>query len=598
MPTEIYEEPLELEVEVLEMLPPDPGSPTFRDAYPLPALRRTGRFQATTFRSLVIENALLRVIVVPDLGGRILRILDKRTNTQILGESSKLVLVDGGPRGVESRAGIRWSALDQRLDDLGPVDCQVVEPDDEDSNGGVWLFSLVPGKPISVHMGISVPADRCEILVEIQTYNRSFFPEELRPHFEAFFPAQVQLASSDGAAAIYDNTLNRGLLIEFDTSTVRQLTFKDNKLDIGKFSEGGVLAGRQLDSWGFSLAPLSGLSTLSAISKAGALGLGEERIEICSKEAIIGKLVLLTSNEQTLEASLSLSPDKITTLDIRGLPAPPVAAVIVDQTKNELLHWEAKQENVSFQGFNRSQLRELTSVEMDFGAAVAKLLRGDPEDTRDALFTLTLLSDELGLRSGCYTAIGVSHWRNGDFEEAGKFFENALLYNGEDALTWWLKAAAIRLKDGNEVERPELLNAHFLAPLEPILRAEGFLSAPDNVRLLESFKDDPAALIEVACILYECKMFEDLSRWVRSALQQREVPMLRYILAAALLDSTKMQAEAASEVRLAAAVEIEPPYPWRRVEMYVLALLGEAFPGDARLIELRTLKKHDCDSVP
>ena len=126
MPTEIYEEPLELEVEVLEALPPEPGTPAFRDAYPLPALRRTGRFQVTTFRSLVIENSFLRAVVVPELGGRILRILDKRTDTSILGDSIKLDLVDGGPRGVESRAGIRWSAVDQRLDDLGPVDCQVV----------------------------------------------------------------------------------------------------------------------------------------------------------------------------------------------------------------------------------------------------------------------------------------------------------------------------------------------------------------------------------------------------------------------------------------------------------------------------------------
>jgi hypothetical protein len=50
-----------------------------------------------------------------------------------------------------------------------------------------------------------------------------------------------------------------------------------------------------------------------------------------------------------------------------------------------------------------------------------------------------------------------------------------------------------------------------------------------------------------------------------------------------------MQAEAASEIRLAAAVDIEPPYPWRAVEIRALGFLGEAFPDDERLKKLRTI---------
>ncbi|HEY3780848.1 MAG TPA: hypothetical protein VGL56_07180 [Fimbriimonadaceae bacterium] len=588
MPTEIYEEPLELEVEVLEALAPEPGTPAFKDAYPLPALRRTGRFQIITFRSLVIENAFLRVVVVPELGGRILRILDKRTATEILGTSSKLDLVDGGPRGVESRAGIRWSAVDKRLDDLGPVDCQVVEPADDDDNGGVWLFSLVPGEPISVHVGISVPPKKCEILVEIQTYNRSFSVLPVRPHFEAHFSGPVQLAASIDAAGIYDYSERAGLQIKFDHQIVRQLTFENGKLDVGKFFGDGVLAPRQLDSWGFSLTPISAVKNLQAVGAGIAMGASEEQIELSSDKAIDGKLVILTSDGKTLEAPLSLSPDKITTLDIRGLTGPPIAAAVIDQSKAELLRWEANQPEALLRGADRSQVREPSSAEMDFGATVAKLLTSEhPEAVRDAFASLTILSDELGLRGGCYAAMGLSHLRAGDFEQAATFFDNALLYNGEDSLMWWLKAAASRLKEGNEGERPELLNAHFLAPLEPMLRAESFLSSPDNVKLLEALKHDSAALVEVACILYECRMFEDLTRWAHSALQQKEVPMLRYLLAAALLEPSKMIAEAASEVRLAGAVDIEPPYPWHATEIRALAKLEVAFPDDPNLKELK-----------
>lgn len=180
---------------------------------------------------------------------------------------------------------------------------------------------------------------------------------------------------------------------------------------------------------------------------------------------------------------------------------------------------------------------------------------------------------------------------NGWLADAEACLNDAINVNAEDALIWWLKAA-LRRRAGESAEQ-ELVNAHFLAPFEPLLRAEAFLGTSTRTKeaspLVASLMDDPDRAVDVACQLSRVGFHDDLATWVDECLRHRDVPMLRYLLADALLTSSRMRAEAASHVMAVAKAPINPPYPWRKEERMAIQRLRAAFPEDARLQELERL---------
>src|SRR4051812_4983335 len=85
MPTQVFEETIELEIGLIEAETPSPkGGEKHKASYPYPFLRPTGQRQHRAFRSIVLENPFLRATVVPALGGRILSLQDKRTGRDII----------------------------------------------------------------------------------------------------------------------------------------------------------------------------------------------------------------------------------------------------------------------------------------------------------------------------------------------------------------------------------------------------------------------------------------------------------------------------------------------------------------------------------
>jgi tetratricopeptide (TPR) repeat protein len=183
-----------------------------------------------------------------------------------------------------------------------------------------------------------------------------------------------------------------------------------------------------------------------------------------------------------------------------------------------------------------------------------------------------------------WTRLGMLSLAHGDAAQAGERFEQALLYNADDPLLWWTAAAAARVAGGvGEEERAELLNAHYLSPLEPALRAEAFLSQPvepgrEPSPLVAPLDEAPESYIEVAALLVEHGLLSDATRWIDEALRHADLPMLRILLAYCYLSGSRMAAEAASEVQKAEALGPPAPLPWRRVEIDALRAVGSRFP--------------------
>jgi hypothetical protein len=182
-----------------------------------------------------------------------------------------------------------------------------------------------------------------------------------------------------------------------------------------------------------------------------------------------------------------------------------------------------------------------------------------------------------------------------DYESAEIAFERSLLFNAEDPLTWWIKALTSRLRNGPGEERSELLNAHFLAPAEPALRAEAFLSQSQEMGkepspLVAALDENPEAFVEVAALLVEAGLDDQATRWIDEALRHQDLAMLRYLQGFCFLRASRMQVEAAECVAAAARLGFVPPFPWRTVEWQAIEALSERFPDDPVLRRYRGLR--------
>jgi tetratricopeptide (TPR) repeat protein len=320
--------------------------------------------------------------------------------------------------------------------------------------------------------------------------------------------------------------------------------------------------------------PLSGLGSLTGLNEQAAIHVSEEALKIRAFQRRPNhKIFLLTSKGQTLEAPADLYPERPLEMALLGESRMPAAVVIQDENKSPV--------------FAYHRVESLT-LEPSVGPYLTAAGKGyDPSDPEPVLRAATMLPAD---RSIAHMCLGVQAIVRGDFAGADHRFEQALLFNGEDHLSWIAKAIVQRLLGDEQEEKAELLNAHYLAPLEPLLRAESFLSQPvsmvkDASPLLRPLQDVPEAFVEVAAFLLHLGLFEQASRWIDEALRHVDLAMLRYLQAYCLLEASKMKAEAAAHVAAAAKIPFAPPLPWRTIELQALDRLKQAFPEDARLAD-------------
>lgn len=522
----VYEEVADFHVEVVEYLPVAKGDA----CYPLPRLRPTGRIETRTYGVVVLENEFLRVKILPDLGGRILSLFDKRSGDPEP-VRDMLVVQAGEPRGVGVPEGIEIQlTCDARPNSMGSVSFQTETPEDEEDAAGIWIGEASFHDGLSFNAYFSLPPGELGLRIEVRVVNRTFEPKR--------YNAGVRLGLSDVVVAPEPGTF-------LDGGTFR-------------FAEDRDLGPRQADTWAVRLLPMA--TVVGASGNGIAISFdpsGQAPVRAQAAFPVSGhKLVLLTEDAKTLEAPVELGPDRPVEIPLEGIR--PIAMALLDSEGNEVLRTDRR----------------------------AEPLVHHPIPTFDPdadLATLTRFTYVSALRGPAHAAIGRYWMRKGEFVRAAESFETALLYNGDDPLTWWALAASRRL--AGQDDGGALLNAHFLSPLEPMLRAEAFLSQgmempKEKHPLVEPVAEIPEDLVEVACVLIEHGLLEQASRWLDEALRHHNLAMLHYLMAFILLQGTRMDAEAAQHVALAAKAQL-PPMPWRQVEVRALRVLAERFPVEA-----------------
>jgi len=536
---QVFEDRVELDIEVLEAVPLSSKSPqSDLNSFPYPALRRTGKGQKTLFRTLILENAYLRLTIVPDLGGRILSLFDKRTQKELL--SQEMTFLAGGVRGVGLDQGIRFELTPERTNSLGPVD--FVADEDEDGSATVTLGEI--HGDLSWHLILTMPPDSATVGIEGRVFNRSW-------HSVAY-NAEFRYAD----AGIHFHCEPGGWIVSSAGAVQR-------------FELARHLMPQQLDVWGVMLIPAEG--AVDAVCPDGALSVGE-RFAFQATRPFKGEIFVLLDSGQTLEAPVEIDPAAAFGAD---LPGRVVGVSIRDEEGRTVLHWPASDISLP--------VPDERGVDLEFLSAAVEAESASETELAHHAF-------DLRTRHAAHMLMAVSYIRAGNWAQAQRSLDDALSYGAENHLVWLIKAILAR-KEGSETD--DLLNGHFLAPLEPLFRMESFLSQNVQTRepspLIAPLADNPGALIEGAAFLFHLGLYDDLSRWVDECLRHREVPMLRYFLAEALLARSPMSVDAASHVQRAAQTPINPPYPGRPVEITVLRRLSERFPDEARIKDLLDL---------
>lgn len=543
MATELFEDTVDLTVEILETEPIAPGP-----SYPMPRLRRTGSSAARTFQTAILENLYLRVTLAPSLGGRLVSLFDKRTGTEILPQET--IFTSEGRRGVALRTGmvLRLDGED-RLNALGSVSTMLQESEDPESPGSILIAETSLANGLSFHLRFFLASDRAELILEGRISNRTLQPKPYDGEL-AFFVGE---GTWDGAT-FYSPGRSAGFAL-FSEELFEGARHENGVLRFARFGEPRLLSGRQVDTWTVRLAPLSGLGAEPVATPHGAISIDAEQTRIQTTAKRMGhKLVILTEDGRTLEAPVDIYPEHVLEIPHQNLGASPNAIVLLDPAREEILKV--------------------------------------PPPLKEKRVGLLRETFDPGTRYLAYTRLGIDALRERDFAKADERFEQALMYNADDPLLWWEKALLRRLAEPDN-ENAELLNAHYLAPLEPALRAEAFLAQPldlgrDPSPLLASLEENPEEFIEVACLHIEHGQLDQASRWIDEALRHQDLAMLRILMAFCLLKGTQMVTEAAEH--LAAANRVPgPPYPWREVELDAIRALLERFPLDEHLQRLEKL---------
>jgi len=190
---------VEVRAETIELFtyvwgPPDPYPPFQRTGkwatYPYPLLddiREQGR--PVGHRALVLENEHLRVIVLPDLGGRIYSALDKHSGEEVFYRNNVVKPGLIALRGAWISGGVEFNfPCGHTVSTVSPVDRRVLR--DEDGSAAVWVGAVERIHRMSWAVGIRLRPDSAVLETDIRLQNRTALPHPYYFWSNAAVPAR------------------------------------------------------------------------------------------------------------------------------------------------------------------------------------------------------------------------------------------------------------------------------------------------------------------------------------------------------------------------------------------------------------------------
>ncbi len=581
MAVKVLESRTRLTCEVLE-----PGAPD-KASYPRPALHKTGRTVLSEFRTIVLENDWTVVTIVPDLGGRVHSVLDKRTGSECLCTSEPLMAMARDDGILVLPDGFQLSVGSSLQTGMGPVSFQSYDPSHEESSAGVLLFGLTR-EGVDWSLCASLRPSSSALLVEVRIHNRQLVPVDVRASLLVDRCGST-VRDFGHSVGLWRPDHGCGLAIAVQDGHLESVSEDQAVVQIGLAPWLHAFLGpRATQSHTIELSPVTGLSSLDAFSEGVAVSVQGGRVGIqADSKRHACKIFVNTGPGDTLEATADLHPQVPFAEDL-GVPVTGLA--VRDAEGRELVRLEEGKPSPTRPNALPSEIAR-TMLE------AASCKSGESQTLERQFFSAlqngTVLAPvPYGLEAVAALQRAMSAMKSTQYKECRDYIDISLMTNSEDQLTWWLRAVADRLSDTEEEERTSLLNARFLAPLDPVLRAEAYLAtpiAPDALGaspLVFHLAEEVDSLYDVLGLLIGSGLVHDAARLINECLQHRESAMVRYLYTACLLESSTMTAEVSEQVRRAGLSPLEPPFPFRPFEVRSIRLVARRFPDDPQIQSL------------
>lgn len=452
---------------------------------------------------VVLENSALRVEFDPFAAGAVVRMLDKRSG-QATSRCEGLRVAAFGHHPTPAL----WS-LDE---EIGAWTMLVV-------SGGLGLtatFTLHPTEP--------------KVQVDATLHNRSL-TEPMDTDIGLAWAESGDLGACPGARWAHDPATGSGVGVLAE----QDFAFRPESGGVWKHPVIWRLAPRQSIGFRCLWIAFADMPRVDVLTSRLALGVGEQLSLRAFAPLVQGRIDLLVGG-QPMSAPCAAYPEHALSM---ALPPGTERVAIVGEKRDVLAHWPAEP--------SPTLVGVTPAVQPEWWMATLEAFGREQSSGAALRYGLS----DAGMRGLAHSLLGTAALRADQPQEASRWFEGGLRFASDDPLTWWALAFSGRLAglDDDGEERWALLGGHDAAPLEPMLRAEAFLSQPSNHRepspLLAPLAAIPGLLASCAATLLETGQLEQTAKFLDEALRHHEDPLLRCLLAAAILRSGRMTAQAA-----------------------------------------------------
>ena len=547
------------------------SSTTISTCYPYPSLDRADDRGTQSVSLIRMETEWAIVDVAPGLGGRVWGWFDRLQQCHILPNATELHLVPEGARGLDLHQGLEWL--------FGPgslADCVVSHRELDTGEVEVVLMSQCARTGIMIHAAFHMDPHDTALQITLRAANRTAFCQPISWGIRAHVPGLTKTGT-----AAYAPERGTGLFLE---GPCEQL-----EVDAGgatwwfwkNGSEGEWLLPYEARSWSGRLVPIAGPVTFASDNWIAEVG--ERLILRATRRQEPAQVLIQTKDGETFSAMHSGDPGVPLNAGLAGALASPVSIRVGDV---DLLASMPPPSGA----LADPVLQTLVDAQQTWGQEPTRasayfegLEKGSMADS--ALNQTALRGPALVRR-----VAGLIHAQSHD--EALVLLDDALGFGAENSLLWWLKAALERNLGAED--SGAILNGPFLAPLDPLFRAEAFLRqglelGKDPSPLLAPIAQDYHAMVEVAEHYLDFGLIPDAVRWMDECLRHAPVALIHDLLAYAHVQWSGLEFEANQHLEAANRLGLVPPFAHRHVSRRAIRLLHARFPDQPRLQQLVAL---------
>lgn len=196
--------------------------------YPIPVIDKIkDDKELKSYQMLILENEYLRVEIMPEIGGRIYRALDKTNNYDFVYYNRVIKPALVGLAGPWISGGIEFNwPQHHRPNTFGPVEYKIEE--NEDGSATVWVSEIDRMYGTKMTAGFTLHPGKSYIEISAQLYNRTSLPQiflwwanpaiPVNDHTQSVFPPDVIAVFDHGKRDVSRFPIATGTYYKYDYS--------------------------------------------------------------------------------------------------------------------------------------------------------------------------------------------------------------------------------------------------------------------------------------------------------------------------------------------------------------------------------------------